>query len=434
MAPNLLITSDLHLGDPRYVERAEEFARWLARFSSRRLDGRPWRLVLAGDIFDFLLAVQPGRGRQLARVAPTRRSALNKARYVFELARPALAAMARFVLAGHEISLVPGNHDRELVLPEVAGLLRARIVEAGGGGEELRSRVFEAVRVHPWFYHERGVVHVEHGHQFDEYSSYEDPIFSLCECYGDALEEPVSHRAARLFFYRTHDVFDPDHVDVWGLWDYIRMGLRAGPRRMLGLGWYYAATVVGLVRQAWARAGSRCRTCSGRVMAHLRAQLASVGLDDAAAERVRRMWRRPANAWAILRTFFVDRLALIVALVVGTVATVWLGGLGPVTLSAVGGGAVAAGVTWWIFSHFRDVAITERVDSAAERLAEVFRVPIVVLGHSHVHVRRTLSRLGATYLNPGGWMDDGLGYFVLQRTADGRLVVRCDDTQTAGAR
>ena len=69
---NLVVLSDVHLGEDlmpgcpaetrRHVDMAEtamvDFIRHLARW---RVDGRPWRLVINGDLADFMtVQVSPG--------------------------------------------------------------------------------------------------------------------------------------------------------------------------------------------------------------------------------------------------------------------------------------------------------------------------------------------------------------------------------------
>ena len=85
---NLLIVSDLHLGEglreatdgsiPRrdagadgrdqYLERLErEFSAFLIHYTIERIQGRPWRLIINGDMVDFMsIILLPGIAPQLA--------------------------------------------------------------------------------------------------------------------------------------------------------------------------------------------------------------------------------------------------------------------------------------------------------------------------------------------------------------------------------
>src|SRR3990167_2224055 len=81
---NILVVSDLHFGeellpgatsDRRHaVELGEQaFKEFLAHHTSHRLGGRPWRLVIAGDLFDFMSVFVPGSPESPARSADERR-------------------------------------------------------------------------------------------------------------------------------------------------------------------------------------------------------------------------------------------------------------------------------------------------------------------------------------------------------------------------
>ena len=55
--PNIIVASDLHLTlslDENDRETDRELELFLRHYTEHRIDGRPWRLVFAGDTFDFL--------------------------------------------------------------------------------------------------------------------------------------------------------------------------------------------------------------------------------------------------------------------------------------------------------------------------------------------------------------------------------------------
>ena len=107
---NLLIVSDLHLGeglreavhkgDPQaagsadrneYLERLErEFSDFLIHYTAERINGRPWRLIINGDMVDFMsVLLLPGKSRDLAPpeelVAAVRQGGLQGPEEVFGL-------------------------------------------------------------------------------------------------------------------------------------------------------------------------------------------------------------------------------------------------------------------------------------------------------------------------------------------------------------
>src|SRR6476659_8486892 len=88
-AANILVVSDLHFGEellpgatPERRQAVELGARAFREFlhyhTSRRLGGRPWRLVIAGDLFDFMSVVVPGTPDLPARTIDERRFGLDR--------------------------------------------------------------------------------------------------------------------------------------------------------------------------------------------------------------------------------------------------------------------------------------------------------------------------------------------------------------------
>src|SRR5512143_2942778 len=106
---NILVVSDLHFGEEllpgatadrrRAVDLGAEAFRELLRYHAvRRRDGRPWRLVIAGDLFDFMSVVIPGTKERPARTADERRFGLGRG------AQPGVARM-RLICEAHRLLL-----------------------------------------------------------------------------------------------------------------------------------------------------------------------------------------------------------------------------------------------------------------------------------------------------------------------------------------
>ncbi len=149
-ATRLLVVSDLHMaagGGPHVDPLADDggFAATLHWFAAEL--SQPTRLVILGDLLDFVLApplAGPG--------APADDLAAAKLEAIAAAHPRVFAALATFAAAGHSLEIVPGNHDVELLRPPIQARLRALL-----GGAPL---VF-----HPWILHVPGVLYAEHGQQ-----------------------------------------------------------------------------------------------------------------------------------------------------------------------------------------------------------------------------------------------------------------------------
>src|SRR5262249_31792607 len=129
---DLLIISDVHLTDGRPPVPGEEhlvpeLERMLDSHCRHPEPGRRWRLVVNGDLFDFLHApLRPGEpvpftlsaGERERGPGTSAEKSLWKLRKILGANERFLAALGRFLAAGHEAVLLPGNHDLELYWPE----------------------------------------------------------------------------------------------------------------------------------------------------------------------------------------------------------------------------------------------------------------------------------------------------------------------------
>lgn len=167
LSRRVYVISDLHLGgrEPDELDasgfRMMRHQAHLAAFV-RALAARPPRveLVINGDFVDFLAEQLPDEtGWTAFRAEP------GEALRVFEqvLARPSdrpvFDALAELLAAGHDLTVMLGNHDLELALPEVGARFERAIGALGARGNLRWVRHNEAYLV--------GDALVEHGNRYD---------------------------------------------------------------------------------------------------------------------------------------------------------------------------------------------------------------------------------------------------------------------------
>jgi UDP-2,3-diacylglucosamine pyrophosphatase LpxH len=132
---NILVISDLHLGEDmtlaatpaisRHLQVLErQLIEFLRHYTRRRRNGLPWRLVINGDMVDFLaMCLLPAQGRvdlstddirheeHVYGLDRRRQVACAKTRAVVDRHRDVFLALANFAAAGNTIEIVCGNHD-----------------------------------------------------------------------------------------------------------------------------------------------------------------------------------------------------------------------------------------------------------------------------------------------------------------------------------
>lgn len=410
---NLLVVSDLHLGEAliepsaagkAHLERVSAaFSRFLEYYASHPVAGRPWRLIVAGDMIDFV------RARLVAGLPHARRPggqwASDALDHIVALHRDPFVDLAAFLAAGHEVVVLRGNHDADLHWDEAqARLVEHLVTFAPCDPAGVRARV----QFSRWFWHEAELIYVEHGNQYDKFCSFEHVLDPTLGGQSE-LEDPIAHQTFRAFARQIASTCDLHAIDHWKLPDFARWLAGLGPRLIGRL----LVTYLGSVR--WMLATRRrllrlARETHERHAARLRELAAGVGLEHQVVQRLHALRERPAGLrlYHGLRMLYLDQLvALVAALLV--VLGVQLSPLDAPTRTelsvAIGGLAL---VVMGCLLALRDVSPVPKLSRAARRIREVLPVRYVVFGHSHVP---TAERLGhsAVYYNTGSWTGDSGG-------------------------
>lgn len=412
----------------RALRQVVRLDRELARFIDHHRHHRrpvPWTLVFNGDTVDFLHmdlrpegddGPAPAEDEALYGLSFAADRAVWKMRVIARYHRRTFAALARFVEAGHRVVLVVGNHDVDLWFAEV----RRAFVDAvaahaspagssatgpGPGPAPGAAAIHAGVRFEPWFHYQPGRVYLEHGHRFDPYATFPDPLAPLAADRALHLAPNFGHFGLRYFCNRVPS-FPVHDLDTWTLGDLWRWSRRHSPREIgaatvqtLLFIWHYARATA---RDRLSRSGREARTRAGR-RARLRKFAARYGLplgrilalDDLRRPHVGQSLARLAQA------LMLDRIALLALVIAGLVTAfaqddastgAWL------AAGVVGGSALA----WWRLDRTRPSAdIHPELGRLARRVGRLSSVPIVVFGHTHRPVLRRLGRVW--WLNPGSW-------------------------------
>ena len=288
---NFLFLSDLHLSEGFYpstnkLSRNEDFfhdeafARFLLyhinlsqNHADKRFFRRPWKLVINGDIFDFLqVTSKPLSSAEYSQAVGDRALTENEKKFglgtsgratVWKLGQvkkghPLFFQALGWFLAheGNEVVMLKGNHDVELFWPPVQTRLRQLVVEAyrewvegANGGTQPDSPlplreylpaaldpedVAERLRFPAWFYYEPGLFYVEHGNQYDPSNAFDDFLEPILEMDREKPAEdqrialPFGSFFVRYFFNKVEDVH-PFADNIKPLMRYVRYALLKEP-------------------------------------------------------------------------------------------------------------------------------------------------------------------------------------------------------------
>ncbi len=421
-----VIVSDIHLADAepphRYNPLWKRFKRpkffidsqfkTFLEHIDRSCEG-PVELVLNGDIFDFdsVMSLPPPplphelRYHWLERI---RGLSSEEAKSRFKL-RIILTdhgvwrdALKEFVLKGHRLVFVIGNHDIELQWPSV----REDLMTMLGLPEEARARV----RFCEWFYISGGDTLIEHGNQYDNYSACVNPINPLIKKgFKIKVRTPFGNLAGRIML-NGMGLMNP-HVDssyIKGslaeyLAFYFKYVVRTQPLLMYTWFWSALATLSYSVAEGLLPAMRDPLTIDDRVEDIARRANASSRM----VWSLRELHVHPAifNPWKVLRELWLDR-----AIILGLIF------FGSFQFFSVANIFVPVGFRWFAVPFFlllpllifysrsiqSEVAKAEKdAHEAAPLAARIARVRRVVQGHTHHELHAMFG--GTEYLNTGTW-------------------------------
>ncbi len=440
---NWLIISDLHLGEDLHpgaitgdhVDRAEEgLVSFLTYYTASRLDDRPWKLIVNGDMVDFLsVCLLPADEGLLTALHPddhtwglgtNARASRAKMRRVLTRHERVFGALAAFLAAGNEVAVVLGNHDAEFYWPEVQDTFRQGLRALSTAPD-----VDAGLTFHPWFFFEEDQVWVEHGHQYDPYCSFDAVLQPTTP--GD--EEIDLNVGATVMHYLQNHYRPHSGGTELGFWEYIGWLLRQGAGRGLGVLGSFAAANRRLLTVWWTRTPEAIRAMRERHLRRLHTLADRSRVSEDALLRLDALRDRPSTLELarLLRAMMLDRLMttlggmMLWVLALLYVPWAWM----PVVTAALLLGGLVAYRR--LESARESIFPQRRMAVVARKIRGLVRAPIVVFGHAHEAVAERHED-GGWYFNTGTWVAEGreavkraFTHLRIRRTPDGPRAELC---------
>ena len=428
---SLLVLSDVHLGQdlnshrqppgfgqrPRLVD--DDLVRLLEHYRKVKPAGERWRLVIAGDFIDFIGITVLPEGEHDLNTEPSEEElehglgnaadhARAKLRLVAHRHRNIFAALAAFVLDGHALTLVHGNHDVEFHWDGVKDEFRAILASLAQTDDGALDNAAFAARIefNPWFFYADGLAYIEHGHQYDPFCATDRQMAPMSASDPRRIARGFCDVLLRYVVRPTWGMREYGHEHS-GLLDYLSFGARLGVRGLFRLGLNFALAIVELFRvrrAALSDAAKLLRAEHERRMGVL-AEATRIGIDRLRALAALQVAPVTHSIGGILASVLLDRLALalgaMIALIVVAIigfnhGLFWLAGL-----CVVGA---------WVLGHRhlsrkRQLDADEAMIDRAGRLVKLFPAAFVVMGHTHTPLELPVAEGAATYINVGSWSE-----------------------------
>ena len=420
--PNLLVISDLHLGEDCKPTRSMSCLRRLAlvelklsefldHYRDTRHEGRAWRLIINGDMIDFIHVhmVADDCGDSGDSVEEHRfglgtgPSAVDaKLERVFGRHEGVFRRLAAFVAAGHEIGIVIGNHDVEFHWSRIQESFRRRLARLAPEGKSQMVR--DGIQFYPWFYLQKGLLYIEHGHQYDPTSSWDAFLDPQLFHRDGELQLNLSSASIR-YFANLEPQLDPHGQTHWTLKQYVLFGWAQGVKawvRLFSRYVYMSWRIIGLWRQS-RHAGRELRRKNHLRRIHLMADRIRVPVDTLLELDSLRRIPVTYSLIGLCRVLYLDRVLvwLGASVLLGMGAWVQPGAWAWIAPAVVLPSLVFAN---WFLAARRHVDPGTSLIQMAQRIHDVVDVPLVVFGHTH-DAKDIPLKSGGHYFNTGTWVD-----------------------------
>lgn len=407
---NLLLLSDLHLGEQlpqeareHVQERAsfqdQQFFSFLQHYAHHKVRQKPWRLVIAGDLLDFMHLHVPHEDARWYVPSWDQKGAKLKLQHLFQLFPQTFLGMATFLHAGHQLHIITGNHDAELNLPQIQDLFFQHLLDLAQqhGMEELAHDLHNRLYFCPWYYAEEGLIHIEHGHLHDPLCTVE----SFLQPDTEAPLRSVSHLAveAQYLCQESFGCVTAHEADQWGAYDIARHIFRQPLQQQTHILKVAAKSVYRLFSLSWQQRPASLSTRDLEVVS------ARYGLCPQKLEKLHKSHSLPlyARTFDLLQMLYLDRLLLVIL-------TAWL--VTKSLRSSASHTTIAGmmtlisfafvGIYMYLSRRFPVTATAPSLLKAAYSIADHLRVPLTIFGHNHQFEHRDLGD-GHHYINLGTW-------------------------------
>jgi UDP-2,3-diacylglucosamine pyrophosphatase LpxH len=220
----LALVSDLHLSEgwdeDGFLQKKEDFffdnsfKRFLSYLGEKAKEGGfHYRLVINGDFVDFLQFTTPPEEEAVAGETITKRErsvglgtgetkTLWKLDQLVKGHKVFFTAIADFLTKGHQLFILPGNHDIEWVMPRVQESFKQHVSGLVEAGVDLGDRITFL----PWFYYDLLLsVFVEHGSQYDDINSFDYFLWPYRK--DGTLDLPAGSFFVRYLFNRIEELY-----------------------------------------------------------------------------------------------------------------------------------------------------------------------------------------------------------------------------------
>ena len=423
---NILIISDIHLGgdinhnkgdSPAFMKfdlAERELIRFLEYHTLFRRNGLPWRLIINGDLIDFLAICLPipkikskkdrkGTCRRIT-IQDQRSSwiACKKMAAATQRLQAFFAALAKFLNAGHKVELIAGNHDAEFQWIEVQTMFREAIKEQWSKEYE-NVDLDNQITFHPWFYYEKDLLWVEHGHLHDKTCSFESVFAGTAD--DNAIIGNIDALSVRLVINQIPGALYVK--DTWSFFGYLSWGFELGIKDALKLVRAYCVfSFVSLMR--WKNT-NRSVVVANKKRRHdneLKDLSVQWNIPTETLLKLDANRQQPVffSLWPLMQVLMLDKLLFLISMIVFVLLFVQ-------TIGWIMTGLYVASATMlfhlfnYLIERKQEPDLNKLLIRMSGNILTQIQTKYIVFGHTHIPLIENfnIDNQSKTYINGGTW-------------------------------
>ena len=395
-----LVVSDLHLTDieenpkgwKRYKSKVYSITKSFEKLLEQCTQNREITLVFNGDIIDFDLVVatpnipdfKVSRNEKKRGLYPTEEKSLWKLKRVLYDQEDFFTLIASFLSKGNRLVYVIGNHDREFYFEKLQEFFVEYLLEIAEKNSITFSK--EQIEFYPWFYYKNGEVYIEHGNQYDYYTSFKYILKPTIKNKGvEEIALPMGNLSNR-YLMSSMGYFNPHASDyILSGFAYVKHWLvnYAFTKRSLMFNWIWGSILVMIKMISTKNKLNKNAKYNNEL---LKKEAKRLNITTKEIDGLNNLRQLPIayKTFRIIKEFWLDRLFIIFILIGGTIALalvpipLWIKLMVPLSsfpLFLFIYEMITKGET--IFT------IEEKIPNYAKKIVSIIDTKVVIFGHSH---------------------------------------------------
>jgi len=424
MEKNYIIISDLHLGYraknlsfedyKSEVEKLDEHFNKFINYYTSLCPKTPWELIINGDFIDFIQI----NYRIEAKDSDNYKLSLDEIKYgmnnkemhiIWKLRKIAkihekiFRDIAEFINKGNYFVLIKGNHDVEFywsgVKKELKNIL-ASFIDFKSNKE--KENFLNRIKIKDWIYYKKDLFYIEHGNQYDEYTSFNHFVTPLDVMNHKKIEMPYSHISMRYWVNLTKNIETHDLSD-WTLKDFFSWLKIEGIKGIImHVFYYFRALYMVLNNVKFSSMFDPYLHLKERYYIKKIARLYNIL--PKILFRINGFKRIPVGntVYDVLSAFYIDGFIIFLNTVLFLVYSAYAMSFMKILFAFIMT-LMFSTLIHLIFSYDRKIEPCEKIKNTAYEISKILNAKYYIFAHTHHPEYEKLSK-GKYYINSGSWI------------------------------